>query len=122
MVRSIFVPTQNIQQFSNYYLVQLLAKQRVICLLENKPFLDISPALVEQYLTIPVGCQTANETAKFIKSESKDVFASFNRFEQDTVYKEALDILKQYTGSKYEINGVTTSGIMVLIETPETVK
>lgn len=84
--------------------------------------MDVSPALVEQYLNIPAGCTTANAVAKFIKSESKAVLDSFNVFETNTTYKEALETLKQYTGFKYEINGVTTSGIMVLIETPETPK
>lgn len=122
MVKSIHIPTPNIQEYSAYYLVQLLARQRAISILENTPFMDISPELVNRYLQIPPSCQTAEAIDNFVKSESVHVFQSFSRFEENPLYKEALLILKNYEGMAYSVNSVTTSGIMILITVPETSK
>lgn len=119
VVKTILIPTPNIQEYSAYYLVQLLARQRAISILENTAFMDISPRLVEQYLQIPPSCQTAEAVANFIKSESVHVFQSFNQFEEDPLYRDALLILKNYEGMPYSVNSVTTSGIMILITVPE---
>ena len=109
-IRTVFIPTPQIEQFSNYYLVQLLAKHRVLCMGKGEPFTDTSAELVEKYLTIPVGLTTA-----------KEVLASFKLLEQVPIYEQAMKQLKAYEGHQLEVSSVTTSGLMVLIEVPEPV-
>lgn len=118
-IRSVFVPTQNIQQYSNYYLVQLLAKERVRCIMEGDQFNDISGALVERYLEIPPKLTRQEDIQKYCASEGKMILQSFKVFEKDPVYTEAIKNLKPYAGNKFEIANVTAAGLVVLIEVPD---
>lgn len=120
-VRSLFVPTPNVETYPRYYLVQLLAKERIRCILSGDTFGDISGNLVQQYLEIPGAYQTAEAVAKFVASESSVVMAAFKRFEESPLYVEALKQLNPYAGNKFEVTSVTAGGIMVLIEVPESV-
>lgn len=119
--RSLFVPTPDVQQYPNYYLVQLLAKERVRCILTGDKFGDISPGLVEHYLTVPPRLTKANEVQKFYQSEGKAVMDAFERFEKTPMYQDALKALLPMAGNKFEIASVTVPGIMVLIEVPDLV-
>lgn len=119
MFKSLFVPTPNVELFSNYYLVQLLAKERVKSIMEKTSFGNISEELVNKYLTIPEKLGKPEDIERYVKAEAKDVFASFKRFEEEKQYKQALLALKDYTGYDYEVTSVTMQGIMVLITVPE---
>jgi len=119
MWKSQFIPTSNIEEYSNYYLVQLLARERIISIMEKTPFKDTSQVLVERYLTVPPALQKSDEVQNFIKTEAAVVLGEFKRFEEEKLYKQSLEQLKHYTGYKYEITSVTLQGIMVLVEIPE---
>ena len=116
-IRSIFIPTPQVEQFSNYYLVQLLAKERVRCVMTGEKFADTSLDLVQKYLTIPTGVSGAQEET-FFKNTAKEVLASFKLLEAFPTYAEGIVQLKNFEGYKFEINSVTVGGIMVLFETP----
>ena len=118
-IRSIFVPTQNIEQYRNYYLVQLLAKERVRCIMQDDQFNDISGNLVERYLEIPPKLVRQEDIQKYCASEGKIILQSFKVFEKDPVYAEAIRNLKPYAGNKFEISSVTAAGLVVLIEVPD---
>lgn len=120
-IRSIFIPTQNVEKYSNYYLVQLLAKERVRCIMEGVTFSDISADLVERYLEVPPKLTRQNEIQKYYSSEGKVILQSFNEFEKNPLYAEAIRNLKPYANNKFEITTVTASGIVVLIEVPDAV-
>lgn len=119
MIRSIFIPTPQVEQFSNYYLVQLLAKERINCLMTGEKFEDKSLELVQKYLTIPSGITTAKQEEDFFKATAKEVMASFKVLEKFPMYEDAMKQLKVYENHKHEVTSVTTSGLMVLIEVPE---
>lgn len=118
-IRSLFVPTPEVEQYSNYYLVQLLAKERIRCIMENDQFNDISSSLVERYLEIPPKLVRQEDIQKYCKSEGKMILQSFERFEKTPLYAEAVKSLKPYANNKFEITSVTAAGIVVLIEVPE---
>jgi hypothetical protein len=118
-IRSLFVPTPEVEQYSNYYLVQLLAKERIRCIMEGDQFNDISGALVERYLEIPPKLVRQEDIQKYCKSEGKVILQSFERFEKTPLYAEAIQNLKPYANNKFEITNVTAAGIVVLIEVPE---
>lgn len=119
MIKSLFIPTPDIMTYSNYYLVQLLAKERVICMMEDKPFVDTSEELVRHYLEIPVHFQKQGDTDSYVKSEAKMIFAGFSLLEKNPTYSSALSLLNQYAGQSYKIVSLTTGGIMMMFETPE---
>jgi hypothetical protein len=120
MIRSLFVPTPQVEQFSNYYLVQLLAKERVRCIMTGDKFNDTSRELVEKYLTIPPTLRSADEQENFFKTAARDIMNSFKTFEKTPPYIDALKALAPYAGNVYEVSAVTVNGIMVLITIPET--
>lgn len=120
-VRSLFVPTPNVEQYTNYYLVQLMAKERIRCIMLEEPFNDISGSLVERYLTLPPAVQTAEAIQKYCLAEGKIINKAFKEFEKTPAYVNALEQLNPYKGNKFEITSVTSGGIMVLIEVPEPV-
>jgi hypothetical protein len=120
-VRSLFVPTPDVEKYTNYYLVQLLAKERVRCIMEGDHFNDISGSLVERYLEIPPKLVRQEDIQKYCKSEGKIILQAFHEFEKTPMYAEALKNLKPYAHNKFEITNVTASGLVVLIEVPEPV-
>lgn len=119
MLKSLFIPTPNILTYSNYYLIQLLAKERVVCMMESKPFIDRSEELVTRYLDIPVHFQKQGDTEQYVKTEAKMIFAGFSLLEKEPSYVSSLSLLNQYIGQKYTITSLTTTGIMVIFETPD---
>lgn len=118
-IRSLFVPTPEVEQYTNYYLVQLLAKERIRCIMEDDKFNDISSSLVERYLEIPPKLTRQEDIQKYCKSEGKIILQAFERFEKTPLYAEAIKNLKPYVHNKFEITNVTAAGIVVLIEVPE---
>jgi hypothetical protein len=120
-VRSLFVPTPEVEKYTNYYLVQLMAKERIRCIMKNETFSDIAPSLVERYLTLPPAVQTADAIKKYCEAEGKIINKAFKEFEKTPAYVNALEQLNPYKGNPFEITSVTSGGIMVLIEVPEPV-
>lgn len=118
-LKSLFIPTPDIEGYPNYYLVQLLARERVRCLLSEESFTNISEFLVEKYLEPPAHFVSLKDIKDFILEKGKEVLASFNEFEQNAVYKQAIETLIPYKGFKFEFRGVTLSGIMLMVETEE---
>ena len=118
-LRSLFIPTPDVQNYPNYYLVQLLAKERVRCLLSGESFVNISEYLVEKYLEAPSHLVSVKDIKDFILEKGKEVLESFKTFEKDSSYKAALETLIPYKGYKFDFLGVTISGIMLMVEVDE---
>lgn len=118
-IKSLFVPTPEVEQFSNYYVVQLLAKERIRCIMTGDKFQDTSLELVQKYLTIPPNTLGANAEEKFFKAEAKNVMESFKLLEKVPAFAEALQLVKTYAGNDFEVTSVTANGIQLLFNVPD---
>ena len=116
MIKSVFVATPGIERCPNYYLIQLLIRERIRSVLLGEPFVDNAKELVLKYLDIPAHYKTQEQIDKFIKSEAKEVTSNFLKFETTPAYKEVIGLLRQMEGSRFNITSFTMSGIMVLVE------
>ena len=120
-IKSLFVPTPEVEQFSNYYVVQLLAKERIRCIMTGDKFQDTSLELVQKYLTIPPNTLGANAEEKFFKAEAKNVMESFKLLEKVPAFAEALQLVAAYAGNEFEVTSVTANGIQLLFNVPDVV-
>lgn len=118
-IKSLFVPTPEVEQFSNYYVVQLLAKERIRCIMTGDKFQDTSLELVQKYLTIPSTALGANAEEKFFKTEAKNVMTSFKLLEKVPAFAEAMRLVASYAGKEFEITSVTANGIQMLFNVPD---
>lgn len=116
--KSQFIPTPGITEVSNYYLVQLMMQDRVRAIITGDVFVDNSQLYVHKYLNIPTTLETAAQIDKWVKQEAKSVSAAFHKYEETSIYKDALMAIKQMEGHSFQIVDTTNSGIMVLIEVP----
>ena len=116
MIKSVFVATPGIERCPNYYLIQLLIRERIRSVLMGDTFVDNARELVVKYLNIPPHYKTQEQIDKYIKSEAKEVTSNFLKFETTPGYQEIIRSLKQLEGSRFNITSFTMSGIMVLVE------
>lgn len=120
-IKSLFVPTPEVEQFSNYYVVQLLAKERIRCIMTGDKFQDTSLELVEKYLTYSSNTMPVSSEEAFFKTKAKEVMASFKLLEKVPAFAEALQLVAAYAGNEFEVTSVTANGIQLLFNVPDVV-
>lgn len=122
-VKTLHVLTPGITELSNYYLVQLMIKERIRSLIMGVPFdaetrkqhaLD----LCKHYTTVPPVFQTAEECNNFWQQEAAALVNNFEAYEQRPNIQEDFTKLKLMEGNDFRVTSFTQTGIMVLIEVP----
>lgn len=115
-IKSLNIPTPNLEQVKNSFIVRLLIVERVRCIMDELTFADHPKELIEKYLTVPPAYETVEQKAAFIQSESLEIMTAFNHYEQTPIYKEALSALVPYKGHVWRLVSSTFSGILITIE------
>lgn len=119
--QTLYIKTPGITELSNYYLIQLMIKERIRSIFTGTPFdaearKQHALELCVHYTTVPPSFTTAEESTNYWQQEAAALVNNFELYEQTPHIQMDLHTLKQMEGRNFQITSYTEYGIMVVIE------
>lgn len=120
-LQTLHMKTPGITELSNYYLVQLMIKERIRSIFTGEPFdsekrKEHALNLCVHYTTVPPTFTTPEECKNFWEQEALALVNNYDLYEQTPSIQTDLHTLKQMEGKNFQITSFTQFGIMIIIE------
>lgn len=115
-VKSQLVKTPDLGKIRHHFLVRMLIVERIRCIMDNVTFTDGCHSFIAKYLTVPPHYTEQDQIDNYIKSETLEVVAAFNRYEENAVYQDDLKALNPFKGHRWHLVSATDSGVLITIE------
>lgn len=120
-LQTLHMKTPGITELSNYYLVQLMIKERIRSIFTGESFdsekrKEHALNLCVNYTTVPPTFTTPEECKNFWEQEALALVNNYDLYEQTPSIQTDLHTLKQMEGKNFQITSFTQFGIMIIIE------
>lgn len=118
MILTLIVPTPGILELSNYYIVQTLIVERIKSVVSGKRFLDNVEGIVAANLEPPPYCNTPRQTEDWVSSTAREIMSTFELYEQNPAYLQAITLLRKYEGWGYTLLSCNVNGVTIGLTKP----